>query len=148
MKIELDDLETKFHALLRFATDLSHRTQETDFVEDFREFQSFVQRCKTTLKELIRKTNDNQTKFQFYSEQIDFYQRSIDQYEENLDELLGTIERWNEENSRISMEIIEITNKHLTLLINEQSAIDRQANLCNELTENLFDSVENHHFFR
>jgi hypothetical protein len=55
---------------------------------------------------------------------------------------------WNNNNKSISIETIQITTNILQALLNEQSSVQRQANLLNEITESLLDSVENANFFR
>lgn len=148
MKTNFDCFERKFHSLQRFATDLSHRTQETEILEHFQKIQIRLQLFKSTLKDQIRKTADYQTKYKIYSDQQTHYDQMINEYELNLDEILQDIEQWTNPTSLISRQTIQITSKRLRTFCDEQTKIQRQANVVNELIENLLDSVENNHFFR
>ncbi len=55
MKNDLDLIESKLNSLNRFASDLSQRTQETDLLEYLQQLQTFIQRLKLLLKDLLSK---------------------------------------------------------------------------------------------
>jgi len=145
MKNNLDSIEIKLNSLYRFASDLSQRTQETDLLEHLQHLQTFIQRLKVLLKDLLRKATDGQTKYSLYSQQTNTYNQSLDDLERFLHKILHA---WNTNNQSISIELIQTTSNDLQSLINNQSTIQHQANLVNEVTESLLDSVENEEFFR
>jgi len=145
MKNNLDSIEIKLNSLYRFASDLSQRTQETDLLEHLQHLQTFIQRLKVLLKDLLRKATDGQTKYSLYSQQTNTYNQSLDDLEIFLHKILHA---WNTNNQSISIELIQTTSNDLQSLINNQSTIQHQANLVNEVTESLLDSVENEEFFR
>jgi len=145
MKNNLDSIESKLNSLYRFASDLSQRTQETDLLEHLQHLQTFIQRLKVLLKDLLRKATDGQTKYSLYSQQTNTYNQSLDDLERFLHKILHA---WNTNNQSISIELIQTTSNDLQSLINNQSTIQHQANLVNEVTESLLDSVENEEFFR
>lgn len=148
MKNDLDLLESKLNSLSRFASDLSQRTQETDLLEHLQNLQAFIQRLKLLLKDLLRKSTDGQTKYSLYSQQIDIYNQSLNECEIILNKILDDMEVWNNNKKSLSIETIHSTSNILQALINEQSAVQHQANTLNELTESLLDSAENANFFR
>jgi hypothetical protein len=148
MKNDLDSIESKLNSLYRFASDLSQRTQETDLLEHLQHLQTFIQRLKVVLKDLLRKATDGQTKYSLYSQQTNTYNQSLNDFEIFLHKILDDIQAWNTNNQSISIKLIQTTSNDLQSLINNQSTIQRQANLVNEVTESLLDSVENDEFFR
>jgi len=148
MKNDLDLIESKLNSLNRFASDLSQRTQETDLLEHLQHLQTFIQRLKILLKDLLRKSTDGQTKYSLYSQQINTYDQLLNQCEIILNKILDDINVWNNNNKSISIQTIHTTSTILQSLINDQSTVQRQANLLNEFTESLLDSVENVNFFR
>jgi hypothetical protein len=145
MKNNLDSIESKLNSLYRFASDLSQRTQETNLLEHLQHLQTFIQRLKVLLKDLLRKATDGQTKYSLYSQQMNTYNQSLDDLERFLHKILHA---WNTNNQSVSIELIQTTSNDLQSLINNQSTIQHQANLVNEVTESLLDSVENDEFFR
>jgi hypothetical protein len=148
MKNDLDLIESKLNSLNRFAGDLSQRTQETDLLEYLQQLQTFIQRLKLLLKDLLRKATDGQTKYSLYSQQINTYHQLLNECEILLNKILEDIDVWNNNHKSISLETIQITSNILQSLIHDQSTVQRQANLLDELTEALVDSVENANFFR
>jgi hypothetical protein len=148
MKNDLDLIESKLNSLNRFAIDLSQRIQETDLLEHLQEIQTFIQRIKLLLKDLLRKSTDGQTKYNLYSQQIEIYNQLLNECDIILNKILDDMNVWNNNNKSISIETIQITSNILQALLNEQSSVQRQANLLNEITESLLDSVENANFFR
>jgi len=148
MKNDLDLIESKLNSLNRFASDLSQRIQETDLLEHLQELQTFIQRLKLLLKDLLRKSTDGQTKYTLYSQQIEIYNQLLNECDIILNRILDDMDVWNNNNKSISIETIQMTSNILQALLNEQSNVQRQANLLNELTESLLDSVENANFFR
>ncbi|CAF5104092.1 unnamed protein product, partial [Rotaria sp. Silwood1] len=147
MKNDLDLIESKLNSLNRFASDLSQRTQETDLLEHLQQLQIFIQRLKILLKDLLRKVIDGQTKYSLYSQQINTYNELLNECELILNNIINDIDLWNT-NKSLSIETLEITSNILQSLINNQSIVQRQTNLLNEVTESLLDSVENANFFR
>ncbi len=148
MKNDLDLIESKLNSLNRFAGDLSQRTQETDLLEYLQQLQTFIQRLKLLLKDLLRKATDGQTKYSLYSQQITTYHQLLNECEILLNKILEDIDVWNNNHKSISLETIQITSNILQSLIHDQSTVQRQANLLDELTDALVDSVENANFFR
>lgn len=148
MKNDLDVIESKLHSLSRFASDLSQRTQETDLLENLQQLQSFIQRLKILLKDLLRRATDGQTKYSLYSQQIDTYCQLLDQSETILNRIIDDIDVWNNNQKSLSLETIQGTSNSLQLLLNSQPVAQRQSILLNEVTESLLDSVENAIFFR
>jgi chromosome segregation ATPase len=148
MRNDLDLIESKLNSLNRFASDLSQRTQETDLLEDLQQLQTFIQRLKLLLKDLQRKATDGQTKYSLYSQQINTYNQLLDECETILTKIIDDIDVWNNNKKSISIQTIQTTSNILQTLINDQPNVQRQANLLNEYTECLLDSVENTNFFR
>jgi Mg2+ and Co2+ transporter CorA len=148
MKNELDLIESKLNSLNRFASDLSQRTQETDLLEHLQHLQAFIQRLKLLLKDLLRKATDGQTKYSLFSQQIDTYDQLLNECEILLNTISEDINVWNNNNKSISIETIQTTSNSLQTLINDQSAVQRQVNQLNEVTESLLDSVGDANFFR
>ena len=148
MKNDLDLIESKLNSLNRFAGDLSQRTQETDLLEYLQRLQTFIQRLKLLLKDLLRKSTDGQSKYLLYAQQITTYTQLLSECERNFQEILSDVDLWNNQKKSISLQTIQTTTNRLQILIQEQSAIQRQANLLNELMESLLDSVENPNHFR
>ncbi|CAM4782634.1 unnamed protein product, partial [Rotaria magnacalcarata] len=148
MKSDLDLIESKLNSLNRFATDLSQRTQETDLLEHLQQLQAFIQRLKLLLKDLLRKATDGQTKYSLYSQQMHTYNQLLDECELHLNKIIDDVDVWNDNKKSLSAETIQTTSNVLESLINNQPVVQRQANLLNEVTESLIDSVENPHFFR
>ena len=148
MKTELDLVESKLNSLLRFAGDLSQRTQETDFLEHLQQLQTFVQRLKLALKDLLRKGTDGQAKYALYSQQLMIYQQLLDHEEGILTELLSETELWTDPRKLLSIETIQTVSKQLQAMIGDQTTVQRQATTVNEVTEALLDSVENANYFR
>lgn len=150
MKSNFELIEGKFSALQRFATDLSQRTQETDFLEDFHQTQELIQRGKLLWKDLMRKANDYQMKFQIYSEQLTLSRRSIEEMENIGATLSVELDRWKKDEGEesISLERIRRNDKILRDLIDEQTKVQRQMTQLHDFTENLCDSVENPNYFR
>lgn len=144
LKNEFDLLETKSNSLERFGVDLSHRTQETDLIEDFREEKKFVQDVKVLLKDLIRKSVENESKWKIYSQKTMTYRENLNSFEEKLEEIRETIDRW----TKIPMKNLDATSKKVSALLVERTTIERNGKICDELTENLEDSVENKSFFQ
>jgi hypothetical protein len=148
MKNDLDLIESKLNSLNRFAGDLSQRTQETDLLEHLQHLQTFIQRLKILLKDLLRKATDGQTKYSLYSQQMNAYKQLINDCEKHLNQILEDIEVWNNNKKSISLDTIQTTTNILQTLIHDQPIVQRQANLLNELTESLLDSVEDTNYFR
>lgn len=148
MKNNLDLIESKLNSLNRFAGDLSQRTQETDLLEYLQRLQAFIQRLKLLLKDLLRKSTDGQSKYLLYAQQITTYTQLLSECEGNFQEILSDVDLWNNQKKSISLQTIQTTTNRLQTLIQEQSPIQRQANLLNELMESLLDSVENPNHFR
>ena len=149
MKNDFDLIESKLNSLHRFASDLSQRTQETDLLEHLQQLQTFTQRLKLSLKDLLHKATDGQTKYSLYSEQINAYNQLLDECDTLLNKIVDDINLWNNDNSKsLSIETIQTTSNVLQSLINNQSRVQRQANLFNDVTESLLDSVENTNYFR
>lgn len=148
MKNNLDLIESKLNSLSRFASDLSQRTQETDLLEQLQTLQTFLQRLKTHLKDLLRKSTDGQTKYSIYTQQFQTYQQALDQYEALVNQISQEVDTWANPNKSISIETIQRTNDKFKALVQDQISVQRQANLFHELTEALLDSVENPNHFR
>jgi len=148
MKNDLDLIESKLNSLNRFAGDLSQRTQETDLLEHLQHLQTFIQRLKIQLKDLLRKATDGQTKYSLYSQQMNTYNQLLNDCEVHLNQILDDIEVWNNNKKSISLDTIQTTANILHALIHDQSTVQRQANVLNELTESLLDSVEDSNHFR
>lgn len=148
MKNDLDLIESKLNSLYRFAGDLSQRTQETDLLEYLQRLQAFIQRLKLLLKDLLRKSTDGQSKYLLYAQQISTYTQHLNECECNFQEILSDVDVWNNQRKSISLQTIQTTTNRLQTLIQEQSTIQRQANLSNELMEALLDWVENPNHFR
>jgi hypothetical protein len=148
MKNDLDLIESKLNSLNRFAGDLSQRTQETDLLEHLQELQTFIQRLKILLKDLVRKATDGQTKYSLYSQQLTTYNQLLNECEIILSRIVDDVDVWNNNNKSVSIVTIQTTSTILQSLINDQSSLQRQANLLNEVTESLVDSAENSNFFR
>ena len=148
MKTELDLIESKLNSLLRFAGDLSQRTQETDFLEDLQHLQTFVQRLKLALKELLRKGTDGQAKYALYSQQLIAYQQLLEHEEGILKELLSEIDLWTDPKKLLAIQTVQTVSKQLQTLIGDQTTVHRQATTVSEATEALLDFVENANYFR
>ena len=148
MKNDLDLIESKLNSLNRFAGDLSQRTQETDLLEYLQRLQAFIQRLKLLLKDLLRKSTDGQSKYLLYAQQIATYTQLLNECEGIFDQILSDIEIWNRHQKSISLDTIQTTTNRLQTLIHDQSTVQRQANVLNELMEALLDSVENPNHFR
>jgi hypothetical protein len=148
MKNDLDLIESKLNSLNRFASDLAQRTQETDLLEHLQQLQTFIQRLKLLLKDLLRKATDGQTKYSLYSQQINTYNQLLNECETLLNKISDDIDVWNNNKKSISIETIQTTSNVLQTLINNQSTVQRQVNLLTEATESLLDSVEDANFFR
>ena len=148
MKNDLDLIESKLNSLNRFAGDLSQKTQETDLLEHLQHLQAFIQRLKILLKDLLRKATDGQTKYSLYSQQLHTYNQLIHHCEVQLNQILEDIEVWNNNKKSISLSTIQTTTNVLQELIHNQPTVQRQANVLNELTESLLDSVEDTNYFR
>ncbi|CAF3804026.1 unnamed protein product [Adineta steineri] len=147
MKNDFDNIENKLNNLYRFTSDLSQRTQETVLLEHLQQLQRFLQQLKILFKELLRRATDGQIKYSLYSQQINTYNQLINKFESNLNEIINNMNMWND-NQSIYIETIKSISNDLQLLINDQSTIQRQLNLLNEITESLVDSVENPEYFR
>ena len=129
MKNDFDLLESQLSTMERFALDLSHRTQETDLIEDFQTFHQRFQRSKILWKDLLRKTNENQLKFDIYSDEFRQFHRSIDELEEQLNEIQGELDRLTS-GAPISlgtMEKLEKKFRDFSTTTNERNSTDKRA---------------------
>ena len=141
-------IESKFNALSRFASDLSQRTQETDLLEHLQHLQTSIQRLKLHIKDLLSRTTESQARYSSYAQQRHTYEQAIDELQALLDKTLGDANEWTNNRQAVSAAAIQNTSHTLQLLLQDQPAIQRQANLLHELTESLLDSAENAEFFR
>ena len=148
MKNDLDSFESRLNSLYRLTSDLSQRTQETDFSEPLQEQQAFIQRLKLAVKDLMRKATDGQAKYSLYSQHISTYQQLLDAFETSLDHVLAETELWSESSQFISIGNIHAMANALQTLIHEQSSIQRQAQLVYETIESLVDSTDDVSGFR
>ena len=148
MKNELDSFESRLNSLYRLTSDLSQRTQETDFSEPLQDQQAFIHRLKLSIKDRLRKATEDQTKYSLYAQRIGIYQQVLDGFETRLDRVLTETDLWSEPSRSISMGNIHAMTNALQTLVHEQSAIQRQAQLVHETIEGLLDATDDCSEFR